>query len=141
MPAQCRRCPGQPLPTARRCTTRRPTIPASIRSAPSDGPRAWVPYPVLLRREHPVERGEMPARVGENFGVGGMIGSLDGNDAAAELRVLVAQKGCELLLGLRGPDHENLVRPLERVRGVIEKVPIGGRFVAAVGAFSVVKPF
>src|ERR1700688_508928 len=121
--------------------TRRSAIPASIGSAPSDGPRTCVPYPVLLRREHPAERGEMPARAGENLGVGGMIGTLDGDDAAAQLRVLVAQVGCEFLLGLRRPDHENLVRSLERLRGVIEKVAIGGRLVATMGAFAAVHAF
>ena len=72
------------------------------------------------RREHPVDRGEMASRIGQHFSVGGMIGVLDGDDGAAQLRVFVAQIARELLLGLRGSDHQNLVHALERVRdGVI----------------------
>ncbi len=42
------------------------------------------------RREHSVDRGEMASRIGQHFGVGGMIGILDGDDGAAQWRMLVA---------------------------------------------------
>lgn len=79
----------------------------------------------------------MPPRVGEYFRVGGMVGTFNGDDGAAQGRVLVAQVGRKLLLGLRRPDHQNFVRALERMRGVIEKMAVGRRLVTAVGAFAV----
>jgi len=62
----------------------------------------------------------MPPRIGENFSVGGMISIFNGNNGAAQRRVLVTQVGRELLLGLRGPNYQNFVRTLERARGVID---------------------
>jgi len=88
--------------------------------------------------EHPVDGGEMAPRVSQHFAVGGVIGILDGDDAAAQLRVLVAQVVRELLLGLRGPDDENFMDALQRVRDIVEVMPIRGRLVAAVRALAAV---
>src|SRR5258706_8009001 len=68
------------------------------------------------RRKHPVDRREMASRISQYFSVGGMIGILNGDDGAAQLRVLAAQKACELLFGLRGSDHQNFMYAFERVR-------------------------
>jgi hypothetical protein len=102
--------------------------------------RAYRAVPIQLRagREHPVDRREMAPRKSQHFSVGGMIGILDGDDSVSQLRVLVAQIARELLLGLRGPDHQNLVHAFKRVRDFIKEAMIGGRLVAAVRALAAV---
>jgi hypothetical protein len=67
-----------------------------------------------------------------------MIGILNGDDSAAQLRVLAAQIGRELLLGLRGSDHQNFMYAFERVRDLIKILPIGGRLLTAVRALAAV---
>lgn len=67
-----------------------------------------------------------------------MVGILDGDDGTAQLRMLVTQIVCEVLLGLRRSDHQNFVCTLEGVRDVIKKMAIGKRLVAAVSAFAAV---
>src|ERR1700737_4629737 len=90
------------------------------------------------RREHSVDRREMASRIGQHFSVGGMIGILNGDDGAAQPRVLAAQIGSELLLGLRGSDHQNFMYAFERVRDLVKKMLIGGRLVTAVRALAAV---
>lgn len=80
----------------------------------------------------------MPPRIGENFRVGRMVGTLDGDYGTAQLRMLVPQIVGELLLGLCGSDHQNFVCAVEGVRNVIKILTIGRRFVAAVSAFAAV---
>jgi hypothetical protein len=84
------------------------------------------------RREHPIDCREMAPGIGQDFSIGGMIGVLDGDDAAAQLRMFLTQVVRELLLGLRRPDYQYLVRALESLCNFIKKLVIGGRFVAAV---------
>ena len=80
----------------------------------------------------------MAPRIRQHFSVGGMIGILYGDDGAAQLRVLVAQIARELLLGLRGSDHQNFMHAFERVRDLIKKMLIGRRLVPAVRALAAV---
>jgi len=80
----------------------------------------------------------MLAGVAQYFGVGGMIGVFDGDDGLSELRVLVAQIGGELLLGLRGTDQQNLMRTAQGLGDIIEKMVVGRRLVTAVSAFAAV---
>jgi hypothetical protein len=80
----------------------------------------------------------MAPRIGQDFGIGGMIGVLDGNNAAAQLRVFFMQVARELLFGLRRPDYQDLMCALERLCNFIKKLVIGGGFVAAMIALAAV---
>ena len=65
-----------------------------------------------------------------------MIRVLDGDDGAAQLRILFAQVARELLLGLRRSDHQNFMHAFECVRDFIKEMMIGGRLVTAVRALA-----
>ena len=67
-----------------------------------------------------------------------MIGVLDRNYRVCELRVLVAQVDRKLMFCLRRANQQDLVRTRNRLRDFLEKVMVGGGFVAAVGAFAAV---
>jgi hypothetical protein len=88
--------------------------------------------------QHSVDCREVPARVGEHFGIGGMVGGFDGDDGAAQRRMLVAQVGGEFLLGLRGPHQQYFVCAVERMGDFRKEPRIGRRLVSAVSALAAV---
>lgn len=69
-----------------------------------------------------------------------MIRILDGDDGAPQRRMLVAQILRELLFGLRGTDHQNLMHTVERVRDLIEEMRIGRRLVTSMRALAAMHP-
>jgi hypothetical protein len=86
--------------------------------------------------EHPVDGGEVLSRISQHFGIGGMVGTLDGDDGAAQVRMFVSQKNGELLLGLRGTDDQNFMCPSESMRHFLKKPRIGGSLVSAMSALA-----
>ncbi len=80
----------------------------------------------------------MPARIGQNFGVGRMVGILDGDYGTPQLRMFVTQIGRKLLLAPCRADDENFVGTVEGMRDVIKKLTIGGRPMAPVCALAAV---
>lgn len=80
----------------------------------------------------------MAPRIAQHFGIGGVIGILNRDDGAAQLRVFVPQVARELLLGLSRSDHQNFMHAFERLRDFIKELAIGGRLVAAMGTLSAV---
>jgi hypothetical protein len=87
---------------------------------------------------HPIERWKVLARVAQDLRIGWMIGVLDGNDRLCQLRMLVAQVDRKLMFCLRRTNQQDLVRTRNRLRDFLEKVMVGGGFVAPVGAFAAV---
>jgi hypothetical protein len=86
--------------------------------------------------EHPVNGGEVLSRISQHFGIGGMVGTLDCDDGAAQVRMFVSQKIGELLFGLRGTHDQNFMRAFECERHVFKKSRIAGRLVPAVSALA-----
>ena len=80
----------------------------------------------------------MPARVIQHLRIGGMIGAFDGNDRFPQRRVFLPQVARELLFGLGGTDHENLVRTRECLCDVVEEMMIRRRSMAAMLTFAAV---
>ena len=80
----------------------------------SRSPQACVPANITASgaREHAIDRFEVPPRIREHFGVGGVIGALDRHDAAAQRRMLVAEVSRKLRFGLRRSNDQDFMRAL-----------------------------
>ena len=91
-----------------------------------------------IRIEHPVDGRKVTPGIGEHFGIGGVIRAFHRHDAAAQRRMLRAQKIRQFLLGLRGSDDQYFVRARERLRDFVKKNMIGRRFMPAMRALAAV---
>src|SRR5579859_8624 len=69
--------------------------------------------------------------ISHDFAVGGVIGSLDRNDAVADLRILFANELCEVRLGAGRTDDEDFAGVADGVHGLRQKFLVKADMAAA----------